>query len=185
MNLGLIMFRLKVSVIAILSCITVTADASKEQNISVGTMHFYGSVVNTACAIDAESLHQNVILGEVRSASFTGPGAWANNKSFWIKLENCEPSTSQFASVAFTGQADARDPQVFHAGFGADAVKGVGIGIFDSKGNLVVPNSAPVSPTAISEGQTVLLFTARYRSVAVSVAPGEASAAVNFSVIYQ
>ncbi|HDS6850945.1 TPA: fimbrial protein [Enterobacter cancerogenus] len=179
------MFRLIVLIIALVSFFSVTVKASEDSKISAGSMHFYGSVVNASCAINADSLHQNVILGEVRASNFTGPGAWANDKTFWIKLENCTSTTSQFARVAFTGQVNASDPQVFNAGFGADAVKGVGIGIFDDKGNLIVPNSAPRSATEISEGQTVLLFTAKYRSVAATVVPGEASAAINFSIIYQ
>jgi fimbrial protein len=61
----------------------------------------------------------------------------------------------------------------------------MGIGIFDSNGNLVIPNSAPLSQYLILDGESVLYFTAKYRSVSEKVVAGDASAAVNFSVIYQ
>lgn len=80
---------------------------------------------------------------------------------------------------------DANDPQIFKAGFGADSAKGVGNGIFDSKGDLLIPNSVPSSQYPILNGKSVLYFTAKYRAVSEEIVAGNASAAVNFAVIYQ
>lgn len=161
------------------------AQAATNDTISKGNVHFYGSAVNAACAIDAQSLNQSIMMDPVKTAAFTSLGSWAAPKTFWIKLESCNSTVSQSASVAFTGATDPNDPQVFHAGWGADSAKGVGIGIFDDKGTLIIPNSVPVNKMMIINGETILFFTARYRAVSSKVIPGDASAAVNFAVYYQ
>lgn len=178
------MFRLFLMVI-ITPLLSFFAYASSSNNLTGGDVHFYGAVVNAPCSIEAQSLHQIVMMDPVLAASFPSPGSWAAPKTFWIKLVNCSNKLFQFATVAFTGTTDANDPQVFKAGFGPDAAKGMGIGIFDSKGNLIIPNSAPLSQYPLLDGESVLYFTAKYRSVSERVVAGDASAAVNFSVIYQ
>lgn len=165
-----------------LLCVSASASGANQQ--TGGDMHFYGSVVNAPCAVEPQSQHQNIKMDQVRTATFPSRGIWTAPETFWIKLD-CSNALFQFATVAFTGSADARDPQVFKAGFGADSAKGMGIGIFDSKGNLIVPNSAPLSQYPVLDGKSVLYFTAKYRSVSEKVVAGDASAAVNFSVIYQ
>ncbi|MBW4217873.1 fimbrial protein [Enterobacter cloacae subsp. cloacae] len=161
------------------------ASASSSHHLTGGDIHFYGSVVNAPCAIEAQSLHQSVMMDQVRAADFPSRGSWAAPKTFWIKLDNCSNTLFQFASVAFTGSIDANDPQVYKAGFGADSAKGMGIGIFDDKGNLIIPDSVPFSLYPVLDRKSVLYFTAKYRSVSENVVAGDASAAVNFSVIYQ
>lgn len=178
------MFRLFLMII-ITPLFIFSACASSENNLAGGDMHFYGAVVNAPCSIEAQSLHQSVMMDQVLTTNFSSRGSWAAPKTFWIKLDNCSNTLLQFASVAFTGSVDANDPQVFKAGFGADAAKGMGIGIFDSKGDLIIPNSAPISQYPIVDGESVLYFTAKYRAVSEEIVAGDASAAVNFAVIYQ
>jgi len=178
------MFRLFLMII-ITPLFSFPANASEANNLTGGDMHFYGSVVNAPCAIEAQSLHQSVTMDQVLTTSFPSRGSWAAPKTFWIKLDDCSKAQIQFATVAFTGLTDSNDPQVFKAGFGADSAKGVGIGVFDNKGDLIVPNTEPVSKYPLLEGKSILYFTAKYRSVSEKVVAGDASAAVNFSVIYQ
>lgn len=152
---------------------------------AAGNVHFYGAVVNGACVIDTQSIDQSVMMGQVRTSTFTATGSWAEPIVFWIKLQNCDAFTSESASVAFNGLADIKDPQVFQAGFGTGAAKGVGIGIFDRKGNPVAPDTQPLAKMPLIAGENALLFTARYRSVSTPVTAGDASATVTFSVTYQ
>ncbi|WP_320727299.1 fimbrial protein [Enterobacter sp. 118C5] len=161
------------------------ATVAAGQTLSGGSIHFYGAAVNAACAIDAQSLHQSIMMDQVKTGTFSAIGSWAAATPFSIKLENCDDTISQFTSVVFTGATDPRDPQVFMAGFGADAAKGVGLGIFDDKGHVITPNSTPLAKTALADGENNLLFTAKYRAVSSNIIAGDASAAVNFSVIYQ
>jgi len=178
------MFRLFLMII-ITPLFSFSASASSENNLAGGDMHFYGAVVNAPCSIAAQSLHQSVMMDQIMAANFPSRGSWAAPKTFLIKLDNCSNALFQFASVAFTGSVDANDPQVFKAGFGADAAKGMGIGIFDGKGDLIIPNSAPISQYPVLDGKSVLYFTAKYRAVSEEIVAGDASAAVNFAVIYQ
>lgn len=177
--------RLRSAVFVLQCLISVQTPAMASHTISGGNIHFYGAAVNASCAIDARSLHQSVMMDQVKTAAFRNVGAWGAPTDFSIALENCNKNISQFASIAFTGSTDPHDPQVFQAGFGADAAKGIGIGIFDDKGNVIIPDTAPITQSAINDGETTLLFTAKYRSVSPTVSAGDASAAINFSVIYQ
>lgn len=177
------MFRLVAMII--LMEITFSQSAMSEILSTNGYVHFYGAVVNGSCSIDTQSLDQSVIMGQVPTSTFSAPGSWAEPIAFWIKLENCDSSVSQAASVAFMGLTDQRDPQVFHAGFGSGSASGVGIGIFDTNGKLVVPNTIPLSKSVIYDGGNTLFFSARYRTVSLPVNAGDASAAVTFSVVYQ
>ncbi|MEB5959747.1 fimbrial protein [Enterobacter sichuanensis] len=178
------MFRLFLMII-ITPLFNSFASASSSTYLNGGEVHFYGSVVNAPCAVEAQSLHQSVTMDQVGASNFPSLGSWAAPQTFWIKLDGCSQERFQFATVAFTGSADANDPQVFKAGFGADSAKGIGIGIFDNKGNLIIPNSVPLSQYPVLDGKSVLYFTAKYRSVSDRVVAGDASTAVNFSVMYQ
>lgn len=175
------MFRL-IALIIFIQLLLIQPGISSDIS-TVGKVHFYGAVVNSSCSIDTQSFDQSVMMGQVRTGSFLGPGSWAEPVTFWIKLENCATSTSESASVTFNGLADLKDPQVFQAGFGSGAAKGVGIGIFDMRGNQVIPDSQPLAKMPLIAGENTLLFTARYRSVSMPVTAGDASAAVTFSVI--
>jgi fimbrial protein len=135
------MFRL-IALIIFIQLLLIQPGISSDIS-TVGKVHFYGAVVNSSCSIDTQSFDQSVMMGQVRTGSFLGPGSWAEPVTFWIKLENCATSTSESASVTFNGLADLKDPQVFQAGFGSGAAKGVGIGIFDMRGNQVIPDSQP------------------------------------------
>lgn len=177
------MFRLIAMII--LMEITLSQSAMSEILSPNGYVHFYGAVVSGSCSIDTQSLDQSVIMGQVPASTFSAPGSWAEPIAFWIKLENCDSTVSQTASVAFMGLTDKKDPQVFHAGMGSGSASGVGIGIFDINDKLVIPNTIPLSASAIHDGGNTLFFSARYRTVSLPVNAGDASAAVTFSVIYQ
>lgn len=180
MNKGI--FRL-LTVLAASGLFTLQAHAELSQ--PAGNMHFLGEVVNAPCVIDLRSQHQVVVMGQVRDAELSSPGEWAGNTAFQIRLEDCDTSVRDTASAAFSGTPDSNDPQVFQTGDGPYPAKEVGLGIFDAKGNLLIPNSAPLSFEALNDGTTILHYSAKYRATGTQVTPGDASAAVNFSVLYQ
>lgn len=159
--------------------------AEAETVQSAGIMQFQGQVVNAPCTVDLRSQHQVVVMGQVRDADLRSPGGWAGNTPFQIRLEDCDTSVRNTVSTAFSGTPDSDDPQVFQTGAGRYPAQNVGLGIFDAKGNLLVPDSAPLSFSALNDGTTILNFSAKYRATGVEVIPGDASATVNFSVLYQ
>lgn len=154
-------------------------------DIHGGDVHFYGQVVNAACSVTADTANQIVQMGQVRSSDFKNLGDWIDPVSFQIKLEDCNTNVSQTAGVIFNGQTDGKDPQVFQTGAGASASKGVGLGIFDADGNLLVPDTAPPWFAPLQEGNTTLSYMAKYRSTDRMVKAGDASTQVWFNVVYQ
>lgn len=161
------------------------ARANRDVKIHGGDVHFRGQVVNAACAVSADSQDLTVRMGQVRSAMFHGMGDWSQPVPFQLRLEDCDTTVSQTAGVLFTGTADGKDPQVFQAGYGVSAAQGVGLGIFDGAGNLVIPNTRPPWLIPLLEGDTILNYSARYRETDRQILSGEANAQVWFSVVYQ
>ncbi|MDY1038707.1 fimbrial protein [Lelliottia sp. CFBP8978] len=154
-------------------------------NVYGGDVHFYGQVVHAACSVSADSRNQIVQMGQVRSNEFQNSGEWEDPVSFQIKLEDCSAMVSQSAGVIFTGQSDGKDPQVFRAGDGAGAAQGIGIGIFDAAGHLLVPDSQPLWFAPLQDGESVLSYIAKYRATSTVVKAGDAGAQVWFNVVYQ
>lgn len=150
-----------------------------------GSVHFQGQVVNTACSVIAGSQEQVVHMGQVRSSQFTAAGDWVAPTAFQITLEDCDTSVSRHAGVLFGGESDAKDPQVFRAGYGAGAAQGIGVGIFDAAGHLLVPDTAPPWYAPLQNGENVLSFIAKYRATEQHVQAGTADAQVWFTVVYQ
>lgn len=159
--------------------------SARDVRIHGGDVHFLGQVVNAACVVSADSQNMTVLMGQVRSAMFHGMGDWSQPVPFQLKLEDCDTAVSHNAGVLFTGVSDGKDPQVFEAGYGASAAQGVGLGIFDGAGNLVIPNTRPPWLAPLQEGETILNYSAKYRATDRQILPGEANAQVWFSVVYQ
>ncbi|GBU14580.1 fimbrin fimI [Enterobacterales bacterium] len=138
-----------------------------------------------ACAVSPESEDKNVVMGQVRSNQFHGEiGTWADPVSFSLQLIDCNTAASKQVAMIFNGVADGKDPQVFSAGEGAGAAKGVGIGLFDGQGDLIAPNTRARHSTSLTDGLVTVPFMAKYRSTSRQVTPGDASARVTFSLYY-
>lgn len=152
---------------------------------SAGNMQFTGELVNAPCVVDLRSQHQVVVMGQIKETDLRSPGEWSGTTTFQIRLEDCDTSVRTTASAAFSGTPDINDPTVFQTGSGRYPAQKVGLGIFDVKGNQLVPNSSPLSFQTLNDGVTILHYSAKYRATGVNVVPGDASAAVNFAVLYQ
>ncbi|MFK3660745.1 fimbrial protein [Scandinavium sp. NPDC088450] len=174
---------------AVIGCCLLTFStpglASREVWIAGGRVAFHGGVVNAACTVDTASAHQTVQMGQVRKEAFHSIGDWQVPTDFQIQLDDCSTNVSKNVSVMFTGLTDGKDPQVFQVSGTPNAAQGIGIGIFDSTGNLVVPNSTPLRSTVLLNGETVLHFSAKYRSTDRDVKPGIAQSEVWFNLLYQ
>jgi fimbrial protein len=171
--------------ICLAGALTQQTFAAESIVVSSGDIQFYGELVNAPCAVDLISEHQLVSMGQIKDDALVTPGEWANPTAFQIRLEDCDTTVRSTAGIVFAGAPDGNDPTVFTTGYGVDAAKHVGLGIFDAKGSQLVPNGMPVNWMALNDGQTVLHYTAKYRSTGNDVTPGDASASVDFSVFYQ
>jgi|AGFS01.1.fsa_nt_gi P pilus assembly protein, pilin FimA len=152
--------------------------------IAGGVVHLQGSVTTGACAVSPDSLDKVVVMGKIRTNQFTGLGTWAEPVPFTLQLVDCNTAISQQVGMVFRGVIDGKDPLVFRAGQGAGAAQGIGIGLFDSEGRLIIPDARPRYLTGLTNGTVSVPFTARYRATSQTVSPGDASAVVDFSLFY-
>ena len=150
-----------------------------------GSLAFKGLVVAAPCSVKADDITKTVEMGQVRSNSFPSKGTWDDAVAFQLHLEDCDISVLTTVAVRFEGISDPNDPQVFQTGYGVGAARGVGLGIFDYTGRLLIPNTQPKNFFPLTEGKTVLHFSAKYRSTLNYVQPGDASSTVQFKMIYQ
>lgn len=161
------------------------------QNVTVngGTIHFTGNIVDAACAVSVNSENQTVKLGEYRTAVFTGAGVTTVPIPFNIILNDCDPSVSSSAAIAFKGQKNVTDSTLLALSAGGDnrvVATGVGIQIKDRNSTVLVPDGTTYStPETLFKGSNTLLFTANYKSTADSVTAGSANASATFTINYQ
>ena len=158
---------------------------SANVTINGGEVNFRGSVVAAPCSVKADDINKTVKMGQVRTNSFPTKGTWFDPVAFQIHLEDCDTTVLKNVAVRFDGISDANDPQVFQTGYGAAASQGMGLGIFDYTGRLLIPNTQPKNYFPLNDGETVLHFTAKYRSTLNHVISGDASATVWFKMLYQ
>ncbi|WP_054178528.1 fimbrial protein [Trabulsiella odontotermitis] len=152
---------------------------------SDGTIKFNGSIVDSPCVISSESKNQEVDLGAVKSSTFAATGDKSTATPFQIKLEECDLTAGQTkVNVVFTGIGDDDDTSLLSVDNGAGSATGVGIGLFDAKGEAIALNDG-ASLEALSEGETILNYDARYVSTKDAVTVGSASGQVDFSLTYE
>lgn len=168
-----------------LFCHEVTAGNHHMVMVYGGQVNYKGAVVSAPCSVSVDSQNQQITMGQVRAEEFKGLGSWSQAQAFTIKLENCDSALAPTASALFKGVTDGKDPQVFAAGYGQGGAKGVGLGIFDSQGNLIVPNSAPITFSSLISGSNTLSFSAKYRATDTTVLAGSANTTVSFEMVYQ
>nr|WP_281172955.1 fimbrial protein [Trabulsiella guamensis] len=154
-------------------------------NASDGTIRFNGSIVDSPCVISSNSQNQEVDMGAVKSSTFSTAGDKSTATPFQIRLEECDLTAGKTkVNVVFNGIGDDDDTTLLSVDNGAGSATGVGIGLFDAKGEAIALNDG-ASLEALSEGETVLNYDARYVSTKDAVTVGSASGQVDFSLTYE
>lgn len=161
--------------------------AGNRHNVVIdgGIAHFRGSLTAEACTVSTDSTSQTVNMGQFRSNQFNGVGSLASPVSFTVRLTECSTAVSSHAGVTFFGVVDGKDPLVLKAGMGANAATGVGLALFDERGEIITPNSQPRVWSQLGEGDNSLRFHARYRATSRQVIGGNADAFTWFALTYQ
>lgn len=162
----------------------VFAGNADDVEIAGGIVHLKGMVTSGACAVSPESENKFVVMGQVRTNQFTGVGSWTDPVPFNLVLVDCDTAISKRVGIVFTGVTAVKDPQVFSAGYGPGAAQGVGIGLFDNEGELIIPNSRPHYFIPLHDGTVTVPLVAKYRATSRDVTSGDASSLVDFSLYY-
>lgn len=117
-------------------------DQSYAANSGSGRFHITGIIVDTACAIDTDSMDQTIDMGVVPISLILQNGL-SNKKDFSINLINCILkkserflSSKQHFTVTFDGYND-------DGIFGIEGTaRGVAMRISDSEGHIAIPGKA-------------------------------------------
>lgn len=151
-----------------------------------GTIHFKGSVVSAACAVDADSDGQTVPMGQVRTAKMDSAGKISSAVGFKIQLNDCDTTVATKASVAFSGASVAANPTVLALqGSASGSAENIGIQILDNIGTPLALDGSTFSNAAVlKDGKNILDFQARYYATGVATA-GAANADATFKVQYE
>lgn len=163
--------------------------ATAATTVPGGTVHFTGQIVNAACAVSAGSSNQTVNMGQYRTANFKAVGDRTGSVPFKIQIQDCDTSVATQASVAFSGTAESSDANVLAvsniSGGASGSASGVGIEISDHTGKVLTPNGSVYSTAqTLNDGVNVMNFTARYKSIAANVTPGQADSDATFTMQY-
>ncbi len=156
-----------------------------------------GTVIAAQCTVGGNPVSADPVqLGEWESADFTGPGFTTAAVPFSITLSNCETDTVTPGFVAMANiQLDGvkgsvpiapTSSGVFSLTSDSDA-QGVGIQILKADGATPVELQAEVPLVAITPGNTVLNFHARFYQTGANseVRAGSAKGALSFTVTYK
>lgn len=174
--------------LSLLAALTLTSASSFAAVVNGGTVHFQGELVNAACAVATDSANQTVTLGQFRTASLAAVGEMTGVVPFSINLVDCDPAISQTASIAFTGQTSAANPDLLATSAGggnAIAATNVGIQILDQTQSPLALDGNSWSPAlTLITGTNTLNFSARYVATGTAT-PGAANADATFQIDYQ
>lgn len=145
-----------------------------------GKIHLRGNITTSTCHVLISNSSQIVEMGMLRTNQFSSLGSLSDAVPFEIELQGCDRNFT----IAFYGVSDSKDPQVLKAGRGVNAVKGVGLAIFDLKGNIIPPDSIHKRLDKTYPRESPLRFVARYRATSRQVIGGNADAWTEFKLSY-
>ncbi|EJN2573315.1 type 1 fimbrial protein [Salmonella enterica] len=142
-----------------------------------------GTVVASACTVDAETKDQTVMFEQARAVDYPNVSDTSEWQDFALTLSACPASTTQ-VTVTFTGDADNDDPTKF-ANTQGDAT-GMALQIMsrDHITEISPQGVLAVNVDSISRSATFPL-SARLYTPTGYVTAGEFKAVVQFSFTYQ
>lgn len=134
------------------------SNAAAQGSSGWGNVHLSGSIIDTACAIDTQSIDQTIDMGATPLSQIARNGQ-GRATLFSIRLVNCVlnrdakflPSWRHFA-ITFDGTND-------NGLFGVDGeAKGVALKITDSEGNIAIPGK-PLPSGNVETGDMSLKYS--------------------------
>ncbi|MGG6196334.1 fimbrial protein [Pantoea allii] len=145
---------------------------------------FTGSVTSSTCEISQVGTDKEVVLGEVASTTLVSNGVSAD-KAFNIALENC--SAVEDAGDALTGAYVIFKGETVDGTVLKTTNDDVGIEVKQNGTALALDGTTKTSTVNFDgTGKAVFDFTANYKNLGgETVAAGDASSTVDFTVYYQ
>lgn len=165
--------------------ITSFAHAADPVALGSGTVSFTGSIVESPCSIDPESVDQTVNLGQISNTALSANSnkGTSTPKNFNIKLEKCNIGDKGKAVTAtFTG---AKGDTAGMLGMTGTA-KGASIAMTDGSGKVLELGKATTAQS-LQNGNNTLSFSAYLQGDGASdgIVPGDFKSVANFTLAYQ
>ncbi|MEL4013219.1 fimbrial protein [Dryocola clanedunensis] len=179
------MLRIISGLSLVLASACVLAGSYSGDTLSGGVMSFQGEVIAETCRVVSQNGQLVIPLGLVIHSQFHTLGEDVNPTPFDIYLEECSSEVSQRVSVGFRGIANANNPDLLSINAGHDAAQGVGVALYNERGQLIPLNSEPRNGTKPGAGAVKLHFVSKYRSTRLPVTDGLAHAQAMFLLTYQ
>ena len=142
-----------------------------------------GNLIGNSCVIAADSLEQNVPLGNIGNRQLSKAGAVSNIKTpFTLKLEECGP-TFTGVKLRFSGTPDDLNPQLLKVADGG--ATGVAVQILDKDGVLIPLDTQTPLYGATGSDRVQMTFYARLAATGADLNPGDVSAVATWTTEYQ
>lgn len=160
-----------------------TIEGAAATSTDWGRINMQGAVIETACAIDIDSLDQTIDMSVLPLSKIMRDGQGIA-LPFTINLVKCvllrmnnRLANWQYFQITFDGLAD-------NGLFGIEGrARGVALQIIDNAGNVVVPGE-PLPMVAISEGGRQLNYSLKLVSNKKLLRSGEFTSAIRFKMDY-
>ena len=172
-----------------LATATVT-DVGKEFDFGI-----VGTVIQAQCNVSATAVSADPVnLGDWDVTDFKGPNSGTTPVPFSISLENCvaDPQNNNIATahIRLDGAKDSKPIDSANGVFGLSAdstAKGIGIQMLKNDGTTPFELEKDIPVIAITPGNIVLDFKARFFQTADTrdVEPGIAKGALGFTITYK
>jgi len=143
-----------------------------------GSVTFSGSVIESPCSINPDSVYQDVPLGQISTVTLKDGGT-SDPRPFQIKLENCTVATAAAVTATFSGPESATGLLGM-----TGTVKGASIAITDGTG-AVLKLGSPSAKQVLQTGYNTLSFSAYVQGDGKDVTPGEFQSIADFTLAYQ
>ncbi|EKT60324.1 fimbrial protein [Providencia sneebia] len=166
------------------------AVANKDtQNRSDGIIHFKGDIVNAPCTINEKGTI-NVDLGKISSRTLEVGSKHSDNKSYVIKLENCDLNKTykdknttiklSKVNVSFYGQTDEHKSDLLK---NTGSSKGLGIRLMNQDSSKIKLGEKNTD-ISLNAGTNKLTFHARVEANGQAVEAGSIEAQATYALTY-
>ncbi len=125
---------------------------------NVTKVYFTGEIVESACGLASDSVHQTVQLGQYPTHVFKAKGDRTQPVPFTIRLTDCDTNIAQIASFTFYANPDSSG-KLFQVDGGA---QGIGVRLFYNHQPL--DNGAVATMKTLADGENVTHFAAAYEA---------------------
>lgn len=149
-----------------------------------GKVTFTGSIIDSPCSINPDSVDQTVDTGQVSNVALNANGNTGTSvpRNFEIKLENCDVTTLKSVQTTFTGAEGTTDGSLGITG----TAKGASLILTNGDGAQIKLGEASDAHT-LGSGNNTLLFSAYLQGdgASATVTPGDFTAIADFTLAYQ